>query len=131
MLNEEVIGIVFAHADLSKELIRAVEEILGKADGLWAFSNQGLGAEGLVEGLRAMLDRVKPGEKRAIIFTDLYGGSCSTACRKVAQGRKDLAVICGVNLPVLLEFCLDRGRMDFESLVDHLLKAGQRAIIRI
>lgn len=125
-----MIGIVFAHADLAQGLIRAVEGILGNADGLWAFSSQGLAAGDLAEGLSAMLDRVKPGE-RAVIFADLYGGSCSTACRKVAQGRKDLAVICGVNLPILLEFCLDRHRMNFESLVDHLLKAGQRAIIRI
>jgi mannose/fructose-specific phosphotransferase system component IIA len=124
------IGIIFAHADLAQGLLEAVKAILGKAEGLRAFSNRELQAKDLALGLSSMLAEVKLGEK-AIVFTDLYGGSCSNACRKVVQGRKDVAVICGVNLPILLEFCLDRSRMDFEALIDHLIRVGQRAIIKL
>ncbi len=63
-----------------------------------------------------------------IIFVDLFGGSCPMVCGALKRERKNIAVICGVNLPMLLEFTFAREKMKFAELVNHLTNAGKDGI---
>jgi PTS system N-acetylgalactosamine-specific IIA component len=94
------VAVVAAHGDLAAGLVSAVEQITGRGGLLRPFTNRGLcGAE--VEGaLRAVVDA---GATRAI-FTDLPGGSCTMAARRLQRERPELVVATGVNLAALLDF---------------------------
>lgn len=98
----EVRGVVAAHASFAEGLVSAVQAITGRGDLLRSLSNAGRSLADVIAALTALLD-----ETRAhVVFTDLPAGSCTLAARRLQRDRPDLAVVVGVNLPMLLEFVM-------------------------
>jgi mannose/fructose-specific phosphotransferase system component IIA len=117
-------GILVTHGRLGAELCRTAEAILGPQADLIALSNTGLSAEALSAELRALLP---PGE-RAILFVDLLGGSCGNICSLLKRERPNALLASGVNLPMLLEFLVHRGRVDPTELKERLQSRAVDAI---
>jgi len=116
-------GIVVAHGTLAEGFVDAARQVAGHAaDALVPLSNRGLSPAQLAERIRA---EATPGP--AMIFTDLPGGSCGVAARRLCQEWAGIAVIAGVNLPLLLEFLLHRD-LPLDRLVARLLDKGRAAI---
>jgi mannose/fructose-specific phosphotransferase system component IIA len=116
-------GIVVAHGTMADGLVDAVRSITGaEADVLVAVSNRGLAPPVLAEQVR----QVAAGGA-AIVFTDLPTGSCGFAGRLLARELPDLIMICGVNLPMLLDFVTHRD-LPLAELVPRLINKGQGAI---
>lgn len=116
-------GIVLAHGMLAEGLVDAVRQIAGaEADALTPLSNRGLSPEVLASEIRRLV-----GQSTAIIFTDLPSGSCSFAARRLCREQERVAVVAGVNLPILLDFVMYR-RLPLEELVGRLLEKGRAAI---
>lgn len=117
-------GIVLAHGALAAGLVDAVKQITGDlGDALVPLTNSGRSPEAVVGDVRAAV-----GDGPAIIFTDLPGGSCAFAARRLGLEREGLAVICGVNLPLLLHFVTHR-ELPLEELVPRLLSRGRSGIV--
>ena len=93
-------AVVAGHGEFATGMISAVELITGRADRYVAMSNRGLGADEIEQRLRAI---VRESGAR-VVFTDLPGGSCTLAARRVARDTPDMIVVTGVNLAVLLDF---------------------------
>lgn len=116
-------GIVLGHAAMAEGMVEAVRQITGvDEEALVALSNRGVSPQALAETIRARL-----GVEPTIIFTDLQSGSCGFAARRLCQGRSDLVVITGVNLPVLLDFVLHRD-LPVADLIPRLLAKGRAGI---
>jgi mannose/fructose-specific phosphotransferase system component IIA len=114
---------VVAHAALAEGLLSAVRRITGVDEGvLTALSNEGLGPE----GIRERLDQILEGGP-GIVFADLREGSCGMVARKACLGRGDRVLVTGVNLPMLLEFVMQR-EQSLDRLVQTLAERGQSAI---
>lgn len=64
-----------------------------------------------------------------VVFTDLPAGSCTIAARRVAREVPGLAVVCGVNLPLLLSFVL--APTDSATAVRDALDKGRAAMILV
>jgi mannose/fructose-specific phosphotransferase system component IIA len=118
-MSDPVRGVVLAHAQLAEALVRAVEQISGVTDALHPVSNEGLRPEELRTRLEAAT-----GRDGAIIFVDLSSGSCAFAGRVIARGSDDIAVLTGVNLPMLLDFVFHRD-MPLPELTERLLHKGR------
>ena len=116
-------GILLAHGAMAEGMADAVRRIAGIPEGaLTPLSNEGLGPD----DLRARVDQlVGPGT--AIIFTDLQAGSCTMAARLACGREETRAVVCGVNLPMLLDFVFHR-ELPLEELVPRLLRKGREAM---
>ncbi len=114
-----VSGVVVAHGALAEALVAVVAQISGAAEGLVAVSNEGLGAEGL---RMKVADHIDAGS--TIIFVDLQGGSCGLAGLGVAKTTSNVAVLSGVNLPMLLDFVFHRD-LPMRALVDRLVDKGR------
>jgi mannose/fructose-specific phosphotransferase system component IIA len=112
------------HGRLGAELCRTAESILGPPEDLIAVSNSGLSAEALSDELRAL---IPPGQ-RAVLFVDLLGGSCGHVCALLQRERPDVLLASGVNLPMLLEFLVHRGRVDPQELKERLQSRAVEAI---
>ena len=95
-------AIVAGHAALAEGLISAVAAITGRAGMLRAVSGAGLTAADVTRTLARALDDTGA----TVVFTDLPGGSCPLAARRLPRERPGLAVVIGVNLPMLLEFVM-------------------------
>ena len=122
-MSEPVTGLVVSHASLAQGLVQSVRQIAGaEADALVALSNDGCGPDALQASVRDAL-----GSGPGIVFTDMPSGSCAFAARRLVLDRGDIAVICGVNLPMLLDFVFHRD-LPLAELVDRLVNKGKAAI---
>ena len=121
----EVRGIVVSHGEMAAGIVDAVRQITGiEEEALQSLSNRGLSPDALIEQLRAKLT---PGVD-TILFTDLQSGSCAVAARRLIQQLPGSAVISGANLPLLLEFAMNRS-LPLEQLVDKLVERGRSSIM--
>jgi len=116
-------AVVLAHATMAQGLVDAVRRITGiPDDAIVPVSNTGLSPAVLSDAVRSNCV-----DGRVIIFTDLPAGSCGVAARLAARSAGSVAVICGVNLPMLLDFATHRD-MALEPLVGRLVEKGRAAI---
>ena len=126
--EEDLRGVVVAHGEMATGLVNAVSRITGLEEGvLHPVSNEGRSPDQLQEVILASL-----GEGRALVFTDLGAGSCTLAARLSCRDRGRVAVVTGVNLPMLLEFVFHR-EMSFDQLLPRLedkARAGIRILAR-
>ena len=119
-------GVVIAHGDMAEGMVTAVRHITGVEDGvLVPLSNRERSPEDLAALVAAQLEGGP-----AILFTDLQSGSCGFAARRLTRDRPDVPVICGVNLPLLVDFVMNR-EMDLRALVDRLVDKGRGSIVAI
>ncbi len=115
-------AVVFAHGGIAQALVSAVEDITGIEDALVPISNDTESASVL---RKRVLDAVSEGP--TIVFTDLKNSSCSFAASGVAAGDSSVAVLCGTNLPMLLDFVFHR-ELPLEELVPRLLRHGRDGV---
>jgi mannose/fructose-specific phosphotransferase system component IIA len=122
-MSRPVRGVVLAHASLASGLAAAVRQISGADEAaLEAVTNEGQGPDGILASIERAV-----GREPAIIFTDLPSGSCAFAARRFARTRADTAVVCGVNLPILIDFVFHR-EMPISELVARLVEKGRGGI---
>jgi mannose/fructose-specific phosphotransferase system component IIA len=122
-MSEPVRGLIVAHSSLAEGMTAAVRQISGVGeDALQALSNEGHGPKGLLDAVLAAA-----GSAPVVLFTDLPSGSCAFAARKVAMDRPNTGIICGVNLPVLLDFVFHRDQ-PLPELVARLIEKGRGGI---
>ncbi|MEO0155543.1 MAG: PTS mannose transporter subunit IIAB [candidate division WOR-3 bacterium] len=121
-------GIIIGHGNFSQALLNTVEKILGKQDMVDVISNESLSCESLTEILKKLINS---DSQEKIIFVDLPGGSCAISCLNVLKENKNLKILCGINLPMLLEFFLLREKYNVDELVPILLKKAKENIITL
>src|SRR5947208_3411319 len=120
-------ALVVTHGQLGESLIASAVAIAGAAAGVAAMSNERLAPEEMQRRIDAWLAE-EPSAPLAVIFVDLAGGSCCSASMQVARARPQVAVISGVNLPMLLEFLQYRERLPPADLLERLESRGRRAV---
>jgi PTS system N-acetylgalactosamine-specific IIA component len=116
-------AIVAGHGEFAAGLVSAVEQITGRGNQLLVVAVTGLGAEDIENLLR---DRMLSTGIR-VVFTDLQAGSCTMAARRVLRGMTDAVVVCGTNLPLLLDFVFNEGATPSEA-ARHAAERGRAAI---
>ena len=98
----EVRAVVAGHGDYAVGIVSAVEQITGRGHLLIPISGAGRSAGEIEELIRStMLER-----GIRVIFTDLQAGSCSMAARRLMRGIDGAVLVCGANLPALLDFVM-------------------------
>ena len=118
-------GVLVGHGGMAEGLVDAVRTIAGQDPAaLVPLSNQGKAPQALSAEISALV-----GTAPAIIFTDMGSGSCAMAARLTCRSAGPRAVICGANLPMLLDFVFNR-EMPLDELVERLLDRGRRGIQR-
>lgn len=122
-MSEGVRGLIISHSSLGEGMAAAVRKITGVGEeALGAVSNEGCGPDALLARIQDLA-----GDTPVVLFTDLSGGSCAFAARKLAVQRPDTGLVSGVNLPVLLEFVFHR-ELPLPELVERLIASGRAGI---
>lgn len=122
-------GIIIGHSDFGEAMIKTAEQIVGEQPHINVVSNKGCSCEMLCEKIARLIESNK--EQEIIIFLDLPGGSCTISCYKLMKDEGDLNIICGVNLPMLIEFFMLRDKHRAKELIPILLKKGRDNIIQL
>lgn len=116
-------AIVAGHGEFAAGLVSAVEQITGRGDQFLPLAITGLGAEDIERMLRDRM--VETGIR--VVFTDLQAGSCTMAARRVLRGMTEAVVVCGTNLPLLLDFVFNDRATPSEA-ARHAAERGRAAI---
>jgi mannose/fructose-specific phosphotransferase system component IIA len=119
-------GVVVAHGRLAEGLLSALARVAGEQEFLWALSNEGRGAAELESEIAAILEE-RAGGRDAYLLSDMEGGSCGQACRRLLAKGSVKAIFYGVNLPLLVEFVFLQDRL-FESFVAAAVEKARRAL---
>ena len=122
-------ALLVTHGHVGDALLEAAERIVGKLEDVSVLSNDGLSRDSLAAAVR---ERVKTfGPEGGLLFVDVAGGSCAQAALLVAarESPGPTPVLCGVNLPMLLDFSHHRTTLDARALADRLREKGQAAVV--
>jgi PTS system mannose-specific IIA component len=126
---------IIAHGALAGELINSVAMIMGRVPLLRAV---GLGCDQSLDDLKHEIEEAwqeleRGGARQVLVLVDMFGGSCSNvAARLVCDSEPgQVAVVTGVNLPMVLEASIDRDLYEFKDLVDRVVKAGRKSIVDV
>ena len=63
-----------------------------------------------------------------VIMTDLFGGTPSNVALKISM-RKNVGVLTGVNLPMLIQFVSSREDSSLDNLISECTEAGKDGIM--
>lgn len=122
-MSDGVRGLIITHSSLGEGLTAAVRKITGVGEeALACVSNEGRGPDELMREIRE-----RSGDAQVVLFTDMGGGSCAFAARKLAAQRPSTGLVAGVNLPLLLDFVFHR-EMPLQDLVARLVECGRAGI---
>lgn len=67
-------------------------------------------------------------KEQALILVDTFGGTACNIALKCALDRKDIFVICGLNLNMLLTAVNNNGKLPLNELSEKILQDGKKAI---
>ncbi len=119
-------GVVVGHGRLAEGLVSALESVAGAQPNLWAVSNEGRGREELEAVVRTVVAEHAAG-RDVVLFSDMSGGSCGQACRRLLAERIVRAIVYGVNLPLLVEFAFLQDQ-PFDTMMAAMLSKGKNAM---
>lgn len=117
-------ALIVMHGDLAEALLRAASLLYGPVEGVEVMSNQNLSRSALEEEIAR---RVAAWSNGGLVLTDLWGGSCHTCGASAARGR-EVIVVSGLNLPILLDYLHNRDDVPAAELAERLLRKGQDSI---
>lgn len=120
--------ILVSHGTMAKSLLETASQI-GSFDisEIPAFSVSGKGdLESLPQKLLNAL-----GKHGTLILVDTLGGSSCNTAVQATQHLKNVKVVCGVNLNMLLSAINNRKKMDLTDLTRKVLEDGKKSLIDI
>ena len=118
-------ALLVTHADLAAALLRAAERVYGPVEGVEVVSNEGLSRDELE---REIASRVAEWPNGGLVLTDFWGGSCHLCGLSATRGRSHVALVTGINLPILLDYLHNRDDYQPSTLAERLLRKGQASI---
>lgn len=118
-------ALLVMHADLSAALLRAASQVYGPVEGIETLSNEGLSKDSLEDAIEA---RVSDWTAGGLVFTDFFGGSCHLCGARAAHAHRDVVVVSGINLPILLDYLHNRDAYGVRELAERLQQKGQASI---
>lgn len=126
---EPITYVVMNHGRFGEELIKSAELIVGKTENIRAVSLlSGMSIEEYYQEVHTYLETLK-GE--ILVLCDLYGGTPSNV-GMMLQRKFSLHILCGVNLPMLIELILKRNNemCSIEELMEAALESARASIIK-
>lgn len=122
-----IAAIVVTHGKLAQEFIATAQKIYGNVKGVYAVSNDDTTPQALASQIDAIIESGGP-DDAFVILVDFLGGSCGHATLSVERRRRNVRVVSGVNLPMLLAFLNKRADVSFERLPAELASRGRDSI---
>jgi PTS system mannose-specific IIA component len=121
-----MIGVVIAtHGKLAEELIRTAEAVVGEIEQIVPVSIVATSPD--VRGdLKAAIQKVDQGQG-VLLLTDIFGGSPTNLCLSFLTERQ-VEVVTGVNLPMLLQLPSARLKGNIVEVAQKLVDAGQKSV---
>lgn len=120
-------AIVVTHGRLGAEFVATAHKILGDFSGVYSLSNEDKTPQMLAEEIEHVMEHGGP-DDAFILLVDFLYGSCGHATLAVERNHRNVHVVSGINLPMLLAFLNKRNEVSFERLPAELAARGRDSI---
>ena len=132
LIHTHMIGlIVITHGDFGRQLIKAVQVILGEQKEIWALSlHEKDGLETLRERIGKILKEGSEQSEGKIVLVDMIGGTPANASLKFVNDEK-VEIISGVNLPMLIAGMNYRQSLPLKELARLIRQKGEESIVDV
>jgi PTS system mannose-specific IIA component len=122
-------ALIITHGNFGKELLKSVEMIMGEQEDANAL---GLCLGDSVDELRVEADSIIVENQKAgkdnILLVDILGGSPSNVALYLLKKHKNIKLITGVNMLMLIEFFQSREFDELDDLVEKIMNSGVEGI---
>ncbi|MGY3777838.1 PTS sugar transporter subunit IIA [Isobaculum melis] len=121
--------IVMSHGLMAQETLKSAQMIVGEIDGAVAISM--LEADGLevtTDKLRVALEKI--GTEDVVILVDLLGGTPSNVAVKAFFEQKNIEVVTGLNLSLVIEYAVSPLTSALE-MAEYLATVGKDSIQKV
>lgn len=110
--------LLVSHGLMAEGIIDSLKMLIGEVDGLSHITfSRDMGVEELTKNISDYLD-IHSGN--ILIFTDLLGGTPFNVSSVLTQGREDVKVFYGMNLPIIIEAASMKDTLEFKELNNHI-----------
>ncbi|RKY89048.1 hypothetical protein DRQ09_02015 [candidate division KSB1 bacterium] len=120
--------IILSHGGLSLSLLNTAEKITGKQEDIICLSNNNLSNKELDNLLRKNINSIDNKED-ILIFVGLKGGSCWNTAIRQMKLNKNIHIISGVNLPMLITFIIKKNKLPLNELIKKIVDSGKSGIV--
>jgi Phosphotransferase system, mannose/fructose-specific component IIA len=126
---KKVGGVIVSHGQIATELLAAAETVVGELSHITAVS---IGWHDDVEASKAEIDRAVKKVSQGngvLILTDMFGGT-PTNISAIFIKEKELEIVTGVNLPMVIKLASQNREMSLSDLAREVEEQGKQAIYR-
>ncbi|MDO5089149.1 MAG: PTS galactosamine/N-acetylgalactosamine transporter subunit IIA [Leptotrichiaceae bacterium] len=118
--------ILTGHGNIGTGIGSAVELVFGKPEKFQTIDfTEGTTPELLEKKLEKEIDNF---QSETLILTDIAGGTPFKTASLLSMKKKNVKVVSGMNLPMVLEVICERENLDLESLYFHSMEIGKSQI---
>ncbi len=118
-------ALLVTHGRLGEVLVDSARAVALEEAPIEAMSNDAASAAAIRAGVEEWLGRE---EGPCLILVDVGGGSCGTAARLAVGDRRDVWILGGVNLPMVLTFVSSYANLAPQELVTKMLDRALNAV---
>ncbi|OQX95485.1 hypothetical protein B6I21_05200 [candidate division KSB1 bacterium 4572_119] len=122
-------GIVVTHGPIASAAIEAAETILGETKNIHPVTTTNSSLKSVIQELEDIISRNNR-DQGLIIMVSLKGGTCWNSAVSVARQHKNVEVVSGVNLPMIISFLTKRDVLPLGELAETIRNNGIRGIDR-
>ncbi|MBP7795646.1 MAG: hypothetical protein KA059_02585 [Elusimicrobiales bacterium] len=124
--------IVVTHSDFGAYLIEASEHVVGVKENVLSVSiNSRMSIEDVRVNVERVTEEIKKKCSDIIYFVDIPGGTPMNVVLPFAKDIERSAVVCGVNMSMLIYALNLKDTMDFDALIEKILLEGKKAICEV
>lgn len=120
--------IVVTHSDFGAYLLEACEHIVGVKENVYSVSiTSRMSVEDVCLIIKQTMDKMS-NVNGIVFFVDIPGGTPMNVSLPFAKEIENSAVICGVNMPMLLSALNLKDNMNFNEFVNKVIMDGKKSI---
>jgi len=122
--------LVITHGEFGAYLVEAAEEIVGRqGEGVRVVSiSSRLSVDEIKKRTRAFVDELYDEREGLVVVTDMVGGTPTNVALPLVRDLKNISIVSGVNLYMLIAGFSKRKTGDRLDVVAAMLRDGQRSI---
>lgn len=123
--------VLVSHGKLAKGMKNTVEMIAGNQDNLEAYEayKNGTSDDSFIGDIKNSLDKV--GDERAVIITDVLGGSVNNEMTQLLKDHQNLTVLTGMNLPLVITLVTTADSGLTQESIEEAINEGQKGVLSI
>ena len=123
--------ILVSHGKLAKGMKNTVEMIAGNQDNLEAYEayKNGTSDDSFIGDIKNSLDKV--GDEKAVIITDVLGGSVNNEMTQLLKDHQNLTVLTGMNLPLVITLVTTADSGLTQESIEEAINEGQKGVLSI